>query len=291
VLRDGPWTETPFKLNRQTVSIPTPEDFRSTVKEASINILPLSVEGSKPHHPGWCTYSDVFDSPECEVLSGGVNSKTPTAAAIWRQGHLLHFGFDLEPKEMNERCQQLLINSMVYIARFTEDRPITHVPDRAIGLAAADRQLKNKEPNKNYLDWFFGSGQWQKQGDWPAFQKWYGENRAYLRSDRGKEGALVLDEEARAMGVPIQSKEFVATAIKALGEGGNVGKRAQVLLERYVVEGPKEKTAAGWKQWWQEHEGYVFFSESGWYRWYVDPLAKKRGVSPEKCRGIARATR
>ena len=44
----------------------------------------------------------MADAPEIEVFCGGINSKTATAAALWRQGNLLHYGFDLSPDEMNE---------------------------------------------------------------------------------------------------------------------------------------------------------------------------------------------
>ena len=43
-------------------------------------------------------------------MCGGVNGKTATAAAVWRQGHLLHFGFDLSPEEMNEADHHLLLH-------------------------------------------------------------------------------------------------------------------------------------------------------------------------------------
>jgi len=56
-------------------------------------------------------------------MCGGKNSKVPEYAAIWRQGHLLHFGFHQTPAELNTNGQSMLINSILYIARFTEDRP------------------------------------------------------------------------------------------------------------------------------------------------------------------------
>jgi hypothetical protein len=148
------------------------------VKTAAIEVIPLVKNVGAARQPGWCTYSDTLDSPETEVLCGGINHKTP-AAAIWRQGHLLHFGFDLSPAEMNETGQGLLINSIVYIARFTEDRPITHAPGRALLRAGADRVASKKAFERDYEDWYFSPSvrRLGKAEDWPAFQKWYKQHR------------------------------------------------------------------------------------------------------------------
>jgi hypothetical protein len=94
VLRGGPWATYPNRIDRTTVARPTPEAFRDSIPVPTIDVLPLVRNLTTAFHPGWCTYADALDSPETEILCGGINHKTPTAAAIWRQGHLLHFGFD-----------------------------------------------------------------------------------------------------------------------------------------------------------------------------------------------------
>jgi hypothetical protein len=227
-----------------------------------------------------------------EVLCGGINHKTATAAAIWRQGHLLHFGFDLSLDEMNEQGRNLLIHGIVYITGFTEDRPITHAPERALLRVGADRVVAKKNPDKFYLEWYF-TPTVRKQGkieDWPAFQDWYRANRAFLRADRKQGGSLVLDEEAKAFGVAPSQPEFFPAVLAALKEGGTKAEQAATLLSRYAPLGPKAMQADAWQNWWDENKSYVFFSESGWYRWYIDPLALRRGVATAKLRGAARAT-
>jgi hypothetical protein len=256
-------------------------------------VLPLVSNDKVEHVSGWCTYSDAFDSPEMEVLCGGVNHKTPTAGAIWRQGNLLHFGFDLSPEEMNERGRALLVNSIVYIARFLEDRPITHAPERALLRVGADRITAKTNPERDYVEWYFSPAVRTagKVDDWPAFQAWYRKNRDFLRADRKLKGSLVLDEEARAFGVAPHQAEFFPAGIAALKEGGVSATRAAKLLRRYAPDGPQEPKAELWKRWWEENRPYLFFSESGWYRWYIDPLARKRGKPTAELRGTARATR
>ena len=85
--------------------------------------------------------------------------------------------------------------------------------------------------------------------------------------------------------------EFLPAAIAALGGGGEKADLAAALLRRYAPDGPAGKDAAEWRGWWKENGPYLFFSESGWYRWYVDPLAKKRGVPSASLRGPDRAAR
>lgn len=281
-----------MRIDRATVRRPTPEAFQKDLTSATVETLPLVKIPTAEHHPGWCVYAEALDSPETEILCGGINHKTPTAAAIWRQGHLLHFGFDLSPEEMNEGGQALLVNCIVYIARFTEDRPITHAPERALSRAGADRITAKKAPEKDYVEWYFTPAvrQQGKADDWPAFQSWYQKHRDYLRADRREKGSLVLDDDALALGVRPNRPEFFPAMIAALRDGGAKAELAAKLLRRYAPLGPGEAKAAAWQSWWEENRPYVFFSESGWYRWYLDPLAKKRGVPTADLRGSARAT-
>jgi hypothetical protein len=252
------------------------------------------IENAKgEHHPGWCVYSDAFDSPEVEVLCGGVNHKAASAAAVWRQGCLLHFGFDLAPDGMNERGRLFLVNCIAYAARFPEDRSIVHAPERALHRVGADRITAKAEPDKFYMEWYFTPAvrKLGKADDWPAFKSWYKENRDYLRSERKEHGSLVLDEDAKAFGMPTNKPEFLRTAVAALRESGKRAELAAKLLHRYAPYGPEGAEAHVWQQWLDMNEKYLFFSEAGWYRWYVDPLAKKRGVPTADLRGEKRASR
>ena len=66
------------------------------------------------YHRGWCSYYYEFaDVPEAEYFCGGINEKTPRASAVWRQGNLLHFGFEQSPVELNATGRALLVNAIV----------------------------------------------------------------------------------------------------------------------------------------------------------------------------------
>jgi hypothetical protein len=293
VLRDGPWASRPWPVDRTPARRPTPEEFRKAVPGATVEVIPLAAKPDAEHRPGWCTYSDAFDSPETEVLCGGINHKTPTAASVWRQGNLLHFGFDLSPDEMSDAGRALLGDCVVYVAGFADDRPLTRAPERALLRTRADKIAGAETPEKDYVEWYF-TPEVRTEGkaaDWPAFREWYKRHRDYLRADPDHKGSLVLDREAESFGTPPAGREFIPTAVAALKTDGPKAESAAKLLRRYAPDGPKEMTPAAWQAWWDENGPYLFFSESGWYRWYLDPLAKKRGVPAAELRGAARATR
>jgi len=246
---------------------------------------------------GWCTYPDgLEDNPEIEVFCGAENERTPAGAACWRQGHLLHFAFEQSPAQMNEAGQRLLLNSIAYISRFTEDRPIAVTPSVFGGPTACPRV---------YLDRSLGergdlarvahllspktAAELQRMGA-AAVRLWHAQNRPYLHPSA--EQKLEMDVEARALGVPFDRLEWFDKMIGELRGGGQAAQVAARLLARYAPIGAcSDNSVTTWEQWFKENRAYLFFSEQGDYRWYVDPLAKKRGVPSKQLRGPARASR
>jgi hypothetical protein len=98
-----------------------------------------------------------------------------------------------------------------------------------------------------------------------------------------------VDAEARSLGTPFDAADFIPRTIRAL-RADETGTTAALLLDRYVDCGPGGKAGVeAWEKWWQENSPYVFYSELGCYRWYIDPLAKKRGIPTKDLRGPARA--
>ncbi len=120
---------------------PWPREWADAHDSKQIEVLPLAGAESRRNQPGWCTYvRTMYDAPEIEVFCGGINAKTATAAALWRQGNLLHYGFDLSPEEMNDWGRALLVDAITYISRFTEDRPIMTTPSPFAGQEFASRR-------------------------------------------------------------------------------------------------------------------------------------------------------
>jgi hypothetical protein len=249
------------------------------------------------HPPGWCTYTYEHEqAPELEVLCGGVNSKSARAGAIWRQGHLLHFGFEPSPEEMTEAGKAMLINAICYIARFTEDRPIVHTPcvfvqgKRIFDRGAISRLLANPERDIKDLQFYLEKDLYSKLAgkSREELDAWCRSMSGYLHA--GASGNLTVDPDAQAFGVPPASLLFLDQAIAALHEPDRRA-LALRLLHRYAPEGPaKRDSVEGWRPWWEENKPYLFFSDTGGYRWYIDPLAKKKAVPTKELQGSARAS-
>ncbi len=133
----------PIDLKLASSQIPTPESFRAELAGDNIEVVQLVELGKAA--TGFCTYPTGFtEYPEIEFMCGGVNEKTPTAAAIWRQGNLLHFGFNQTFDELNDIGDQILLNSIAYISDFSQDRPIAVSPSPFVGKDTGPvRRLQN----------------------------------------------------------------------------------------------------------------------------------------------------
>jgi hypothetical protein len=258
-------------------------------------VLPLARGGE--HGAGWCTYTYEHEqAPELEILCGGINSKTPRAGAVWRQGNLLHFGFDLAPSNMTEAGQALLVNAVAYIARFAEDRPIVFTPcvftqnRRIFDRNAVARLLGRQGSDLKDLQYYLGKDEYEKIKDKSRDEvaAWYKEVRGFLYPN--EKGSLTVDAEAQSFGVSPAVPAFFQEAVAALGQADRAA-LARRLLARYAPDGPgAEATAERWRAWAEENMPYLFFSDTGGYRWYLDPLAKKRQKPTAELRGPARAT-
>ena len=280
-------------------NIPTPEQFMGELKTNNITVLPL-VDNIRDyrtvihdHRPGWSThYYEFANMPEVEAFCGGINEQTPRSRAFWRDGDLLHFGFEQSPTEMNANGRAMLVNAIVYISHFTEDRPIGITPSvfgpdkiavtrkRALNyLASYPREVPNIF-STNALAMF----DWQNPTNARA---WFESQKSWIHPNA--ENDLEIDLQAKSLGVVFDSPDFFPKTIAALRQEKTAA-AAATLLAHYVSDGPGANADAdGWQKWWQENSPYLFYSELGGYHWYVDPLAKKRGIPTAQLRGPARA--
>ncbi len=299
MLRDHELFHKPLPIDiKKTTTVETPDAFKDEIKAAKIEVLPLAHNAKAKLSPGWCTYTYEHDgAPELEVICGGINSKTPKAGAIWRQGNLLHFGFDLSPAEMNETGRVLLVNAVAYASRFPDDRPIVRTPcvfvqgKRLVDRDYLARRLRQSKPDLSSLSYFFAKEDFEKHLKDKSVDEvaaWYRPERDYLHADA--DGKLTVDAEARSFGVAPAGPEFLSKASAALG--GAKAAQARRLLVRYVPDGPGEKgSATDWATWVEKNCAYLFFSDTGGFRWYLDPLAQRRRLPTGELRGPARATR
>jgi hypothetical protein len=299
-LRDHAIFKSPIPIDlTATTNIPTPETFAAEIKTATIPVMPL-VDGIRQYHSvindyqrGWSThYYEFADMPEVEVFCGGINEQTPRSAAFWRQGNLLHFGFEQTPAQLNQTGRAMLVNAIVYISHFSEDRPIDITPS----VFGAEKIAVSRNRAKRYFtNWptavasvfsaaTLATFNWH---DPAAAQIWFESARPWLHPDAAN--LLEIDGEAKSLGVPFDAPEFLPKTIAALRDE-QTRATAETLLARYVFQPPGNPASAdAWDKWWRDNSPYVFYSELGCYRWYIDPLAKQRGIPTKDLRGPARA--
>jgi hypothetical protein len=276
---------------------PTPDSWRKEFKEKEVSVLSLVKDPGGTYQSGWISYrSRLLDSPEVEIISGGLSERGSDDAALWRQGHLLHFAFDIAPAEMNETGKAILLNSIDYISRFTEDRPIARTRggwgeknDAPKSKRWIEDLFASRIPEDRDLDFYLSPGTKAvvKKMDRLSYPKWYKENVPFLTCD--KDGRLMIDVNAKEFGLPFDKADFFPKAIAKLRDSASANK-ARELLIRHAPDGPAAGSVEEWNVWWATNRPYLFYSEGGGYRWYIDSLAKRRGIPSDKLQGPARAT-
>jgi hypothetical protein len=272
--------------------MPVPEAWRDELPgKETVDLIPLvddPVEGGS----GWCTYDWGFDAPDVEVFCGGQNHKAVSAAAFWRQGFLVHFGFEESPAQLNDAGDAMLLAAIVYAARCKGDRPVTRVvsPFKTRKRALLPREkAKAGLTGEDGLQTWFDGPVLVELADLAeeARRKHFDEVLPFLVANDSSR--FEVDAVLRAWGVGNRDPAFFAHCEQALGAGGEEAVKARALLERYAPDGPgASATAEAWTKWIAEYRDFVFFSDVGGFRWFVDPLAKQRAVPTAQLRGALR---
>lgn len=131
---EHPIFQGPFPVKMTMVKKPTPEAMRTlpyiddTIAPDSLPMWRVQKEGymsKRGIRVGMVSRPGGFeDSPEAEIISGGVSGKTWDAVAIGRHGNFLHWGFAASPDDMTEEARDVFANAVVYIAGFAGQTPI-----------------------------------------------------------------------------------------------------------------------------------------------------------------------
>ncbi|HEX5053378.1 MAG TPA: hypothetical protein VFZ65_16495 [Planctomycetota bacterium] len=276
----------------RTVDVATPASWRAALPDQEhVPVLRLC-DGKGPPMPGWCAVGSDLQGPEFEVVCGGINSKQPGYAAIWRQGNLLHFGFEPRPSEYNETGRRLLLNAIAYIARFATDRPIVRARsfvDPQGGGASIywlDFMLHSPKADAAYLGGLFAVP-WRERlasldlADARAFVQ---ERLGALCVDGGR---FAFDDDALQLGVDVRKPGVLGQLAELLR--GDSADRARALLLRLVPDGPgADTTPNNWRNWLHGREPAMCFDVHSCV-WRLDPLAYWRGEKSADLSGPSRA--
>lgn len=222
------------------------------------------------------------DSPDCERISGGVNSKGPHAVAIGRQANMLQWGFYAAPDRMTASARRAFLNALVYMTRFDGHRPLVEKRARSrdwlVQMIGHVAELDEMEPDlresyAGYLKDAFPAGWVEDLGlDAAALGERLAAEVEYVHHSEGSRD-FGIDATLRELGVSNRAPAFLGLLERRL-DADPADRVALELAERYLGEhgGSAEEALAFLR----EHEGRLFFSDTGGYRWYVDPLAEGR---------------
>ena len=124
--------------------------------------------------------------------------------------------------------------------------------------------------HKEFLKEMAGPLYKQFGDDEAAYARYYEENTPYFYGSFGSYG-LMLDEDAKSLGIPNNDKRLLEKAI-SLWESGKDVEKGKRLLNRYTLlryDNPQQ-----YKAWLNKYGDKLFFTESGGWLWLVNSQEK-----------------
>lgn len=220
------------------------------------------------------------DSPDCERISGGKNSKGPAHIAIGRQANLLQWGFYAAPDRMTESARQVFLNSIVYMRRFDGHRPLVEqTTSHRDWLGDYIDLIRNRLPTMpegaqkgmgDYLLKQFPKSLTDKVGlDADALEAWTKKHIEFIHAPAAYQ--LTLDGDLAKLGLSNRDPKFLVWLEQSLKLDAKDA-LALSLAERYL-DGTFADTRAilAHLETWR---GRLFFSDQGGFRWFKNPLTK-----------------
>jgi hypothetical protein len=272
-----------------TVAILKKEGYPPSPEELEKNppkLDDLSEEGIVTSDEGF------LDSPDTEWIAGGIHMKGLDYFSIGRQGHILQWGFYGSPDEMTEAGRSIFLNAVDYISTF-KGAPVVALreqeprDDLALSLGFLDTAYKGRVDD--VLAREFGKdipAEARQPRD--ARRAWFLSIRPYLYHEGDAwTGRFVIDQDARALGVPNYDLKLLDACVSDLERGVDV-ERANRLLMRYTEE--HFTTPAEWRSWLDKNRTRLFFSDTYGYKFRVaSPIGAAASASAPRAGDVARA--
>jgi len=257
----------PFKVSLTMEELPTPKDALSFQKYYK-DIIPATQQMWRVQTQGYMTTPDFrvgmvcrpwgfTDSPDTEVISGGVSLKSPDAIAIGRHGNFFHWGFAASPDYMTQEAKVVFANAVHYTSKLKGEKVIA-------------RKYDDRKSTRNEMFFVYSRS--------PKDSAVMSINLPYLYMDKGSRSGLKIDEDAKLVGVATNNHLILDRAITML-EKGESADVAQRILDRYTLVtfcSPK-----GYRDWYEKYNQDLFFTESGGFYFLVNPKSKPNTTAGE----------
>jgi len=257
-------------------SIDTPADYRSGPGGKD---LPAKMEswrvqtGKFPDEVDVGLVSSPYgfeDSPDTEWISSGVNSKGPRSVALGRHGNFFLWGFAGDPSQMTESGRRVFVNAVAYMKKFDGKTPLVSPISQSRDLALLYTQYLAKYANADWLKKMYPEEVRKSTGlDAAKIEAYYSENLEYVRV---VDGAFAVDPDAKTLGVSNRKPAILDRILARLAED------EKDALAWRLVKNYFERTfdgAAEFRAWVEANRTWLFFSDVGGYKWFVDHHAKR----------------
>ena len=238
------------------------------------------------------------DSPDAEVISSGINMKSPAAVAIGRHGNFLLWGFYAAPSVLTPEARKCLVNAICYIRKFDGQKPLVH---KRRGHVARQYQLlvafwykevtdpqwfalsqpeslrkdpaKLAELHRQRIEDFHRSSfpedvRRQLGGEPDGYIAYYRANLEYLHPPEGRNFPLEVDDDVKSLGLSNRKLPLLERCIAML-ERNDRPELALRILRRYTTEDFSE--AARWRSWLETNRRRLFFTDIGGFKFLVAP--------------------
>jgi hypothetical protein len=286
----------PFKVTFEYEEIATPKNYERwasgamppTMKAWRVHPDKLAVQNFGLVSDG----SGFDDSPDCERISGGVNSKGPYSVALGRQGNWFLWGFCATPSEMTESARRAFLNVVVYMKRFDGKRPLftkTSMGREWAYFYASLCSDEDEDTAKHFRTKFSPNIIEATGGDSAKLKAYLKENEGWLvweefeepgkgtASRPEKNTRIAIDEDAKALGLANRDPALLVRCVEML-EKGDRSEVARRILERYTDQ-KHGGDAAAWRKWLDANRSRLYFTDTGGFRFLMrDEVAR----APEK---------
>lgn len=227
---------------------------------------------------GYAIYDDggLADSPETELICGGVTGKGPSYYSILRQGRYLLWGFSPTPDDFTAIGEALFINCVHYLSKFAADEPLVRKINDSRKRIINTIELTRIEKGFMWLlerdltaDVLSSTGK-----DLDKLATWYRENESWLHPVAGEKARMKLDVDAVAKELRTANDQ-----VESLGQWIDLletakSESALALLRRYAPE-DLGAAKAPWKRWFDENRPYLFFCDSAGFKFFLDVRARQ----------------
>jgi hypothetical protein len=263
----------PFQVNIQLQDEPTPDSYRpwpgGDQLGKTMKMWKVQTRKFPDIDPGLVSDPYGFaDSPDAEVISSGLNSKGPEAVAIGRHGNFFLWGFSAQPSDMTPEARKCFLNSICYIHKYDGQKPLVTKTSSGRGWALVYAGYMKTYPNEKFVEGMFPEDLRKRFGkDAQKYIDYYQTNLEYLHLVNRH---FVVDEDVKSLGLSNRKVELLERCISLL-EKGEQRDLAMRVLKRYTRESFAD--AAEWRAWLTKNREQLFFTDTGGYKFLVDPGA------------------